>query len=61
MEVGRLVPTQRRTRDKTYPKIGTPESYPVFEVFDLQVVPVTGRTRDRSYPKLVPYCNLLIF
>ena len=31
-EVGRLVPMQSRTRDKTYPKIGTPDSYPVFEV-----------------------------
>ena len=57
MEVGRLVPMQSRTRDKMYPKIGTPDSYPVFEV-DLEVVPVTGRTRDRSYPKLVPYVNI---
>ena len=36
--------TQSRTRDKTYPKIGTPGSYPVFEV-DLQ------GTRDDSYPR----------
>ena len=45
-EVGRFVPMQCLTRDKTYPKIGTPDLYPVFEV---------DRTRDRSYPKLVPY------
>ena len=50
---------QSRTRDKTYPKIVTPDPYPVFEV-DLKVIPVTGGTRDRSYPKLIPYCNLLI-
>ena len=51
LEVGRLVPKQSRTRDKTYLKIGTPDSYPVFEV-DLCVVPATGRTLN-SYPIVI--------
>ena len=45
-EVGRFVPMQSRTLDKTYPKIGTPDSFPAFEVAH-QVVPMTGRIRDK--------------
>ena len=31
IEVIQVLPTRIRTRDKTYPKIGTPDTYPVFE------------------------------
>ena len=45
---------QSCTRDMMYQKIGTPHSYPAFEV-GLQVVPATDRTL-----KLVSYFNNLL-
>ena len=54
MEVGRVVPLQNRTRNNSYPKFGTPVSYPLLQDV-CQVVPATGRTL-----KLVPYFNIII-
>ena len=51
-EVGPGIPMQSRSRDKTYPKIGTSDSYPAFEV-GLQVVPVMRHTL-----KLISYCYI---
>ena len=57
IEVIQVLPTRIRTRDKTYPKIGTPDTYPVFEykAVSSKLTPLPYRTKTIIFYKTKSY------